>query len=329
MTASAPDFRLARPTDVHAAALLRRAEPMSRFIAGGTDLLVNLSQGLGQPEILIDLSAIDELRELSVTEKGARIGAGVTLAALCDMPALGERYRALADAAVAVAGPTTRSLATVGGNLCLDTRCVYYNQSTWWRRANGFCLKRSGEVCHVAPQGKRCHAAFSGDLAPALLVLAARVEIAGPDRRRLVPLADLYADDGAAHLALADDELVVGVRLPQTPPPSRYEKARIRGAIDFPLAGAAVALAAEGGEITTLRVALTGTNAQPFLLDQTRSFVGRPLDEVSLQRLEKLVQQQVQPMRTTVVSAQYRRLAAAALARKLAAELYAQSGEQK
>jgi 4-hydroxybenzoyl-CoA reductase subunit beta len=327
MTASAPDFRLERPSDVHAATLLRRAQPASRFIAGGTDLLVNLSNGLAQPETLIDLSAIDELRELSITDKGARIGAAVTIGMLCDTPELAPRYRALAEAAATVAGPTTRSLATVGGNLCLDTRCVYYNQSAWWRRANGYCLKRGGEICHVAPQGKRCHAAFSGDLAPALLVLAARVEIAGPDRRRLVPLADLYADDGAAHLALADDELVVGVRLPAAPPASRYEKARIRGAIDFPLAGAAVALSAEGGEITALRVALTGTNSRPFLLDQTRSFVGRPLDELSLHRLEKLVQQQVQPMRTTTVSAQYRRLAAAALTRKLAAELYAKSGE--
>jgi 4-hydroxybenzoyl-CoA reductase subunit beta len=262
-----------------------------------------------------------------VTEKGARIGAGASIASLCELPALHDRYRALADAAAAVAGPTTRSLATLGGNLCLDTRCIYYNQSTWWRQANGYCLKRGGETCHVAPQGKRCHAAFCGDLAPALLVLAARVEIAGPDRRRLVPLADLYAEDGAAHLALAEDELVVDVRLPAAPPPSRYEKARVRGAIDFPLAGAAVALAVERGEIATLRVALTGTNSRPFLLEQTRSFVGRPLDEVSLQRLDKLVQQQVQPMRTTVVSAQYRRLVAAALVKKLAAELFAGSGE--
>ena len=326
MTLLAPDFRLAQPRDVQTAVALRGAEASSRFLAGGTDLIVNLRHGLDKPALLIDLSAIDELCELAVTERGARIGSCTTLAALSDTPAIRERYRAVAEAGAMIAGPGTRALATVGGNLCLDTRCIYFNQSEWWRQSNGFCLKHRGDICHVAPQGQRCHATYSGDLAPALMIFDAVVEIAGNTGLRSIPLADLYVEDGRAPLALGAEEIVVAVHLPPDPPPSNYAKARVRGAIDFPLAGVAVALAAENGQVVTLRVGLTGTNSRPFLLEGTDAFVGRTLDEAALQRLERLVQKQVQPMRTTIASAHYRRLAAAALARRLAADLFAHSG---
>lgn len=324
MTAPLPHFRLMQPSDV-VAAVAARVEANSRFIAGGTDLVPNLRRGLDGLHTLIDLGGIDELRMCELSGKGARIGAGVTLAALAATPSLRERYRALAEAAESVAGPAHRTQATVGGNLCLDTRCVYYNQSEWWRKANAYCLKHKGDTCHVAPQGDRCHAAFSGDLAPALIALGAEVEIAGPGGRRRMPLTDLYVEDGRAHLALAEGELIVAVHLPADAPASRYQKVRTRGAIDFPLAGVAVALAASGGAVAALRIALTGLNSRPFLLAGTEALSGRPLDEAGLQSIDKLVQKQVQPMRTTLASAQYRRLAAAGLARRLAASLYAEA----
>ena len=315
-----PEFHFARPRDVEAAVALRRDHGDSRFVAGGTDLIVNLRRGIGKPALLIDLAGIDELHSIARTDSGVRVGAGVTLAALAAAPLIAERYAAASEAAVAIAGPAHRTMATVGGNLCLDTRCIYYNQSEWWRKANGYCLKHQGEICHVAPQGQRCHATFSGDLAPALMALGAEIEIAGPATRRRIPLADLYAEDGKAHLKLAADELLVAVHLPADPPPSAYRKARLRGAIDFPLAGVAVALALADGRVATLRVALTGTNSPPFLVDGTDALVGQPLD-AALARLDKLVQKQVQPMRTTLASANYRRLVAAALARRLAEKL--------
>jgi 4-hydroxybenzoyl-CoA reductase subunit beta len=321
MSGSMCDFVLARPRDVAAAVALRGGDGSSRWLAGGTDLVVNLRHGLEHPATVIDLSGIEELHTLELGANGLRIGACVTLGELGDLAIIAQRYRAVAEALAAIASPVTRSQATVGGNLCLDTRCIYYNQSEWWRRANGYCLKRAGAVCHVAPQGQRCHATFSGDLAPALMVLDAVVEIAGRDRRRRVPLAELYAEDGRAHLALAADELVVAVDLPADPPPSRYAKVRFRGAIDFPLAGVAVALAAQGRRVTSLRVALTGTNSRPFRLDRTDALIGRELDDACLSQLETLVQKQVQPMRTTTASAHYRRLSAAALAARLAADL--------
>jgi 4-hydroxybenzoyl-CoA reductase subunit beta len=285
-----------------------------------------MRRGIGRPELLIDLSHIDELDRIEVSEAEVRIGAMVTVSALARHATICERYRALREAAEAVAGPAHRTVATVGGNLCLDTRCVYYNQSEWWRRANSYCLKHGGDTCHVAPQGRRCHAAFTGDLASALLALGAGVEIAGPRGRRRVPLGELYAEDGRAHLALAPDEMVVAVRVPPAPPPSAYAKVRVRGAIDFPLAGVAVALGIADGKVCQLRIGLTGTNSRPFLLAGTDTLVGVPIDRRALEDIDRLVQRQVRPMRTTIASAHYRRLAAAALACRLVARLSDEQG---
>ena len=324
MSAPIPAFTLVRPTSVADAIAQHGRHPHSRFIGGGTDLLINIRHGLETPDFLVDLSGIEELTVITASDSGLRIGAGVTIAALADNATVASRYRAVARAAEAIAGPGHRVLGTVGGNLCLDTRCIFYNQSEWWRRANAFCLKRNGDICHVAPQGKRCHAAFTGDLAPALLALGAEVEIAGAGGLRRMPLRDIYVEDGAAHLALAAGELVLCVHLPPAPPPSAYAKIRVRDAIDYPLAGVAVALRTRSGVVETLSIAVTGTNSRPFVLDGTDAVIGRAIDERALQDIDRLVQRQLRPMRTTIASANYRRLAAAGLARRLSATLFAE-----
>lgn len=323
MTAPMPQFRLAQPKSVKDAIAARLKYPSGRFVAGGTDLLVNMRRGITRPDVLIDLSGIDELTEIETDGHGVTIGAGVSIACLARNETIANQYRALAQAAETIAGPGHRTVGTVGGNLCLDTRCIYYNQSEWWRDANAYCLKNRGDTCHVAPQGQRCHAAYTGDLAPALLVLGAKIDIAGEQGSRRISLDDLYVEDGKAHLTLADSEIIVAVHLPSDPPPSAYAKIRVRAAIDFPLAGVAVALAASGTTIGSLRVALTGTNSRPFLLAGTEAFAGKPVDERLLEEIGRLVQKQVQPMRTTLTSANYRRVAAAALARRLTASLCA------
>jgi 4-hydroxybenzoyl-CoA reductase subunit beta len=230
---------------------------------------------------------------------------------------------ALAQAAASVAGPGHRSVATLGGNLCLDTRCVFYNQSQWWRESNHFCLKHGGDVCHVAPQGKRCHAAWSGDLAPALIALNASIDILGPTGSRQLPLADLYVDDGAQPLTLVADELLTAVHIPAQAEGMRcgYRKARQRGAIDFPLAGVAICCCISNSMLTELRVALTGTNSRPFLLTGTEALCQQPVTSELLTALGKLVQKQVNPMRTTGTSAAYRRQVAAVLSQRLLREL--------
>jgi 4-hydroxybenzoyl-CoA reductase subunit beta len=320
-------LRLVQPRTVNEAITALRDFPESRLVAGGTDLLVNMRRGVERPVLLIDTSAIADIKQLAWNGDELTIGAGVSITTLADDAVIASRYRALAEAAAAIAGPGHRKLGTVGGNLCLDTRCIYYNQSEWWRRANSYCLKNQGETCHVAPQGNRCHAAFSGDLAPALLVLGAEIDIAGPNGVRRIPLSELYVEDGKAHLALQPDEIVVTVRLPANPFASTYQKVRVRGAIDYPLAGVAVALSQAGPNVAQLRIAITGTNSRPFLLAGTESFEQRPLDDKMLQDIDKLVQKQVQPMRTTLMSANYRRLAAAAIARRLTTDLFGSLAE--
>jgi len=316
-------FTLCRPASLAEAAALLAATPGARPLAGGTDLLPNLRDGLGEPPALVDLAGIAELSAIVITREGATIGSGVTLARIAADETLKQALPVLAEAAATVAGPGHRSVATLGGNLCLDTRCVFYNQSEWWRRANAFCLKHGGDLCHVAPQGKHCHAAFSGDLAPALLVLDAEVEIVAPNDRRRIRLAELYVDDGAQHLALLPGEIVAAVRIPAQPANARcgYRKARARGAIDFPLAGVAIRVEIVDERIAGLRVALTGTNSRPFLLDGVDALVAEPAIDVLLAKLGKLVQKQVSPMRTTVTHSNYRRQVASVLAQRLVREL--------
>jgi len=318
-----PEFAILAPRTVADALAARRERPTARFLAGGTDLLAAARRGLSDCDLVIDLGGVGELSGIAEKDGALRIGAGATLAGIEADPLVARHAPVLAAAARAVAAPAHRTVATLGGNLCLDTRCTYYNQSDWWRGANGYCLKLKGTVCHVAPTGNRCHAAFSGDLAPALLALDARVEIAGEAGRRTVPLGELYREDGRAYLTLASGELVVAAHVPLTPAlAADYAKARLRGAVDFPLAGVAVALRRAGGRLAALRVALTGTNSRPFLLAGTEALVGRAPDDAALDLLEKLVQKQVSPMRTTLTPAHYRRRVAAALARRLTRRVF-------
>jgi len=318
--AALPEFRVLTPDSLAAAVAAGQGETC-RFVAGGTDLMANLRHGIGAPDTLIDLRGIPELHGIVGGPHGLSLGAAVTLAELAANPAVGKDYPALAAAALAVGGPAHREAGTVGGNLCLDTRCVFYNRSEWWREANGYCLKYQGDICHVAPTGNRCLAAFSGDLAPALLVYTAEVEVAGPGGLRRLPLDELYADDGAAHLRLAAGEFLVRLLLPADPWPAAYAKARARGSIDFPLAGVALALRTGAHGVEGLRVALTGTNARPFLLTGTEPLLGTAADAAWRAQLGRLVQKQVSPMRTTLLAAQYRRRVAAALAERLAGTL--------
>src|SRR6185369_1092287 len=189
------------------------------------------------------------------------IGASVTLAELALDRQVAEHHPVVAQAAGSIAGPTHRNMGTVGGNLCLDTRCIFYNQSQWWRTANNHCLKTTGDICHVAPKSRGvCFATFSGDLAPALLTLDAEIDVLGPAGRRTMPLAELYIGyarqdepvtetrgDGKFFLALRRGEIITAVRARNTPSlRSAYDKIRIRRSIEYPVAGVAVALRRDG-----------------------------------------------------------------------------------
>lgn len=317
------DFELDLPTDIAGAVAKMQANPGARYVAGGTDLVPNLRRGIGAPKLLIGLESIAEMQ--AITEDGGFlvIGAGVTLARMME-EGLPERFPALA-AAAEVAGPGLREAATIGGNLCVDTRCVFYNQSKWWRKSNGYCLKLDGDTCHVAPKGKRCHAAFSGDVAPALMVLGAEIRIVGGNGERWMPLADLYREDGLDHLTLAAADLLVAVRIPLAAEKMRsgYAKSRLRKAMNFPLAGVAVALTCKDGRITDLRVAVTGTNPRPLVFDNPANAVGQKPDDAVLDAIAKEVGKAITPMRTTNMPGMYRRQMAGVLMKRLITDLCA------
>ena len=332
-----PQFDLLRPKTLDEALKARADHPDSRPLGGGTDLTVNIRRGIVAPQILIEMNNVAELRTIKADENGIEVGASVTLEEVSRHPDILRHYPVVAQAAHQIAGPTHRAMGTVGGNLCLDTRCIYYNQSEWWRDANNHCLKTTGAICHVAPKSRGvCFATFSGDLAPAFLTLDAKVGLAGPKGRRTVPLNSIYIGfarqdipvtetqgDGKYFLSLRPGEIVTAVRAKNVAGlRSAYDKIRIRRSIEYPVAGVAVALRRDGDALSDLRVAFTGTNPRPVLLTGTADLCGRPLDETFYKHLDDLVRDQVMAMKTTFTPGHYRRRVASVLARRLVTKLF-------
>jgi 4-hydroxybenzoyl-CoA reductase subunit beta len=332
-----PEFTLVRPTTLDEMIGVRAHHPDSCLLGGGTDLVVNIRRGIVAPPVLVDVNNVEELRAIRVDGGTLEIGAAVKLAELAAHHEVMRYYPVVAQAAAFIAGPTHRNMGTVGGNLCLDTRCLFYNQSEWWRAANHHCLKTTGEVCHVAPKSRGvCFATFSGDLAPALLTLDAEVDLAGPAGKRTIGLESLYIGyarqdrpisetqgDGKYYLSLRPGEFVIAVRASNTPGlRSAYDKIRIRRSIEYPVTGVAVALRRERDALSDLRVAFTGTNPRPVLLKGTAELCGGPLNARVFQGLDALVRDQIMSMKTTFTPGHYRRRVAGVLARRLVARLF-------
>jgi 4-hydroxybenzoyl-CoA reductase subunit beta len=332
-----PEFRIVSPTTLAEAIAARAGNPKAMPLGGGTDLVVNIRRGIVSPQVLIDMNGVQELHAIGVDEKSIELGASARLSEIAEHPAINKYYPVVVQAAAHIAGPTHRNMGTIGGNLCLDTRCIFYNQSEWWRSANNHCLKTTGTICHVAPKSRGvCFATFSGDLAPALLALNADVDIAGPKGRRTIPLEKLYIGfarqdvpvtetqgDGKYYLSLRPGEIVTAVRAKNTPGlRSAYDKIRIRRSIEYPVAGVAVALRKDGGSLADLRVAFTGTNPRPVLLAGTAELCDGVFDERVIKGLDALVRDQIMPMKTTFTPGHYRRRVAGVLARRLVSRLF-------
>jgi len=344
-----PNFSVVNATSLDDVLAARARNPHAQLLGGGTDLVVNIRRGIVAPPVLIDVTGVDELRRIKVDVDGIEVGAAVTLAELAEHPDVVRHYPVVAEAAGSIAGPTHRQMGTVGGNLCLDTRCIYYNQSEWWRGAIHHCLKTTGEICHVAPKSRGvCFATFSGDLAPAFLTLGAEVDIAGPQGRRTLALEQLYIGfarqdqpvtetmgDGKHYLSLRASEFVTAVRANPLPTLARergresvgalrtgYDKIRIRRSIEYPVCGVAMALRRDGDTLAALRIAFTGTNPRPVLLQGTDRLCGGALDARVVQGLDALVRDQIMAMKTTFTPGHYRRRVAGVLARRLLQRLW-------
>ncbi|MCY2960990.1 MAG: FAD binding domain-containing protein [Planctomycetota bacterium] len=265
-----PKFELASPTTVTEAVAMLASTPGSMVIAGGTDLLPNVKHELFTPPLVVSLADIAELRGIRAAPNGwTTIGAMTSLADVAAHELVRARFPALAQAAGLVAGPQLRAMGTLGGNVLLDTRCQWYNQTYFWREALGFCLKKDGTLCHVVEGGSKCVAAASNDTAPPLMTLRANLVLEGPKGRRTLPIDDLWLADGAYNKKLEPNEVLVEVQIPPTTAQHRgaYGKLRERGSIDFPLFGVAVRLELDAaGAVDTADAVVTAMQARPLRL---------------------------------------------------------------
>jgi 4-hydroxybenzoyl-CoA reductase subunit beta len=304
-------FRYLAPrTLAEAASMLAAEGPAARLLAGGTDLVPNMKRRQQTPPVVVSLRRIPTLRAIAAAADGSlAIGASVTLTELALEPRLGEARRAAARAAGSVATPQIRNMGTVGGNLCLDTRCNYYDQSYEWRKAIDFCMKapkgeaqrtRDGGICWVATQSPRCWAVSSTDTAPALVALGAEVSLVSAGGERRIPLGGLYVDDGMDYLTKRPDEILTAVHVPALDGwRSTYWKLRRRGAFDFPVLGVAAAVKlGAAGVVEQARLVLGAVASHPVTVD-TASLVGRPLDDAAIEAFADAASKHAKPLDNT------------------------------
>jgi 4-hydroxybenzoyl-CoA reductase subunit beta len=309
---SLPTFKLLRPRTIEEAVkhLLEHSKGL-QILAGGTDLLPSMKQRLFTPAYVMDLRGIEEMHGIQVRPGvGVEIGALTPLSVIEDSEFIRRNYRVLHEAVKTVASPILRNMGTLGGNICLDTRCVWYNQSLQWRRSCGFCIKKDGDLCHVAPGGKKCWAAFSSDTPPSLLCIGAELEIVGPVGTRRMAIKDFYTNIGDARMRLEPHEMITRVFLPESTAgwKGSYMKLRIRGSIDYPLAGVAVALRQNGGSVQAARMAITAVNPAPLLVPGIeQALAGKRVDENSAVAVGELAARTGKPLTTSTLTPEYRR----------------------
>jgi 4-hydroxybenzoyl-CoA reductase subunit beta len=308
---SLPDFKLLRPRSLaEAVGQLAQHAGNIRVIAGGTDLLPSMRQKLFDSQYLLDIRHIAEMKGICPqAEGGVEIGALTPLMAIEHSDFLRQQYPVLCEAAKTVASPVLRNMGTIGGNVCLDTRCLWYNQSLAWRKSCGFCIKKDGDLCHVAPSSTKCWAVFSGDTPPALLCLDAKIEIASAAGVRRMRLCDFYTGDGVAYRNLQPTELVTRVILPASSAGYRgaYRKLRIRGSIDYPLAGVAVVMRSNG-HVEDARIGLTAVNPAPLLVKGVSELLeGKGITDELAEAVGDLAAKTAKPLTTSSLTPEYRR----------------------
>ena len=293
------DYRAPR-TIAEAAKILAGEGPQAMLIAGGTDLLPNMKRRHQTPKVLVSLKGIASLRVLN-----GSFGAGITLTEVVESR---KTPTALRQAAAQVATPQLRNVGTLGGNLCLDTRCTYYNQNYEWRQAIDFCLKKDGDICWVATASKRCVAVSSTDTAPALIALNASVTLVSSSGSREVRLEDLYRNDGIEYLSRKPDEILTEVRIPGDWK-STYWKLRRRGSFDFPILGVAVALRFDSDlSIQEARVALGAAASRPFLADKAGEYLkGKKLSDEVIAEASALIANRAKPLDNTDMDLYWRK----------------------
>lgn len=323
-----PPFRYHRPGSISdAVELMGEYSREAMFVAGGTDLVPNMKHRLFEPSHLIALKGVAELKGIREDDGQLRIGAGETLSAVARNELVRSRFPALASAAGHVAGPQLRNAGTIGGNVCLDTRCTYYNQTAFWREALGYCLKKDGDVCHVTKVGKKCVAAHSADTPPVLMTLHATAVLVGPQGRREVPIRDFFLADGIINTRRTADEVLTEILIPLEAARLRqaYAKLRQRKSIDFPLLTVAIAADVdEDGTVVSLEGVITALGSRPRALAKWGEVAkGRKLDDELVEELAQRAHQQCHPLENIIVDPEWRRAMVPVFVRRALAEVSA------
>ena len=298
-----PYFQYLRATSVDdALAMQREAGPESQYVAGGTDLFPNMKRRHEEPKTVISLSAIESLREVSVRENGeVSVGVGLTLTEVAAHAQLRHGYSVVARAAELVSTPLLRNMGTLGGNLCLDTRCNYYNQSYEWRKSIDFCMKKDGAICWVAPSSPRCWAVSSSDIAPVMVALGARYTLVGNNGERQIRAEQFYHDDGIEFLTKRPDEILLSVQLPAPNGwDATYLKLRRRGSFDFPVLGVAAYVQWDARQVREARIVLGGVASYPKTIDEAgQLIVGTTLDDDTIAAAAQAAFKPAKPMDNT------------------------------
>ncbi len=307
-----PPFRYLAPRSLEEAAqMLAQEGEQAMLVAGGTDLFPNMKRRQFTPQVLIGLRNIAALKSISGSpEQGFRIGAGVTLTRLAEHPALLVYYPALATAAGSVSTPQLRNVGTIGGNLLLDTRCNYYNQTEFWRQSIGYCMKKDGDICLVAPGSPRCWAISSADTAPVLVSLDAQVRLVSVHGERVLPVRELFRDDGIDPYTRATDEILSEIILPSADGwRSVYLKLRRRGSFDFPILGVAVALrTADDGTVADARITLGAVASHPVEASEAAALlIGQRLTPEIVAEVATVAARRAKPLDNADLTINYRK----------------------
>lgn len=307
-----PPFRYLAPNTIEQAAnMLAQEGEQTMLVAGGTDLYPNMKRRQFAPPVLIGLRGIAALKHISGSpEEGMHIGAGVTLTTLANHPVISEHYVALATASGSVSTPQLRNMGTIGGNVLLDTRCNYYNQTEFWRHSIDYCMKKDGEVCLVAPGSPRCWAISSADTAPVLVSLDAQVRLVSVRGERVIPVRELFRDDGMNPYTRANDEILSEIILPPANGwRSVYFKLRRRGSFDFPILGVAAALRfASDGSVADARLTLGAVASHPVeATDAVRLLLGQRLTPELISEVATLASKRSKPLDNADLTINYRK----------------------
>lgn len=318
-----PPFEFLAPSSIkEAVQLLHQYQANAKILAGGTDLIPSMKNKLFEPSYLISINRIDELKSMNFdASTGLRLGALVTITDVGHHPLVTENYPVLASAARKIATPLLQNKGTIGGNILLDTRCFYYNQSKFWRTALNGCMKKEGDICRVAPSGHRCYAISSCDTVPVLYTLNAAVRLVSAGGERIVPLREFYQNDGMHFHTMKPNEILADVLIPPTPKGFRggYLKLRRREAIDYPMLGVAASLVIDEKEICKdISVVLGAVFSCPFEVHQAKDIlIGKKITDQAIEEVSQIAYDVAKPMDLTNFRPGYRKRMVKVFTRRL------------